>query len=193
MSNLSKVGENMKVAISGYIGSGKSLVSNYLRKKGYDVWDCDKQSHSILNNKAKEEIIASFGRDIVVDGEINRVLLAQRIFSDEQQKVTLEQIIHPLLLKKMLQASEEVSLFIAEVPLLYQVKWDSYFDVVLWVESDEMIRCQRLMEYRKYTVEEARLRIAAVKRVDNKHAIMLYNNGSMDELYCQIDKVIEMW
>ncbi len=183
----------MKVAISGYIGSGKSLVSNYLRKKGYDVWDCDKQSHSILNNKAKEEIIASFGRDIVVDGEINRVLLAQRIFSDEQQKVTLEQIIHPLLLKKMLQASEEVSLFIAEVPLLYQVKWDSYFDVVLWVESDEMIRCQRLMEYRKYTVEEARLRIAAVKRVDNKHAIMLYNNGSMDELYCQIDKVIEMW
>lgn len=183
----------MKVAISGYIGSGKSLVSNYLRKKGYDVWDCDKQSHSILNNEAKEEIIASFGRDIVVDGEINRVLLAQRIFSDEQQKVTLEQIIHPLLLKKMLQASEEVSLFIAEVPLLYQVKWDSYFDVVLWVESDEMIRCQRLMEYRKYTLEEARLRIAAVKRVDNKHAIMLYNNGSMDELYCQIDKVIEMW
>lgn len=182
----------MRIAISGTIGSGKSMVSAYLRDKGYPVFDCDYENSRLLekNQEGYRKVKEAFP-ECFIDDELDRRKLADVVFHDPKNRKKLEGIMHPLILKKLYERQED-PLF-AEVPLLFEVGWDKYFDHNLLIVSDEKIILERLVE-KGYTQTEARKRIAAQMDVEEKIRRadkIIYNNGSLAELYDLVDEWLE--
>ena len=182
--------ETMKVAITGTIGSGKTEVSNYLRKLNYDVFDCDEENRRLLDESAYELLGKDFGD--CFDGNIlNKSKLSKIVFSNSEERKKLEKILHPRILQR-LKKRKDNPLF-AEVPLLFEVGWDKYFDINLLIVCDEDIAIQRL-KYRGISKKEAIRRIKNQMPVDEKikkASIIIYNNGSLEDLYKKIDSFLK--
>lgn len=180
----------MKIAITGTIGSGKTEASNYLRKLGYDVFDCDEVNRQILQDRAYELLHEEFNE--CFDGkELNKEKLSSLIFNNPKRREYLESILHPVILDALMDRKDD-PLF-AEVPLLFESNWDQYFDEKLLIVCDEDIALRRLVN-RGLSEKEAKLRIAnqmSVQEKIKKATRIIYNNGSLDELYSAIDTYLK--
>ena len=182
----------MKIAITGTIGSGKSTVCEYIRSKGYDVFDCDLENKYLLENDSKTlKKIKKHFPECVIDNKIDKKILSSIVFEDIKKKQLLESIMHPLILDRLLDRKDN-PLF-AEVPLLFEVDWDKYFDTNILVISNIDLVYERLKE-RGLDISDIENRInnqmdvnEKLKRADK----IIYNNGSLDELYIAVDKIIE--
>src|SRR5512136_2199090 len=86
------------VVLTGGVASGKTAVSGVLREEGAYIIDADQIARELVqpHKPAWNEIIRAFGREILQeDGSIHRKRLADRIFTDPQQRKVLNQILHP--------------------------------------------------------------------------------------------------
>lgn len=175
----------MKIAITGSMGSGKSLASKTIRDLGYQVYDTDKMVHAYYapSGVAYDELITLFGEGIVMsDGTLDRPLIAQRVFQDEEMLRQLEGIVYPHLADeiKSIEAKNELVFF--EVPVLFESGFDTYFDRVLMIDVDPQIRIERLIT-RGMSEEDIQNRLAhqmdpQLKR-DKSHAV-IDNNDSKE-------------
>ena len=93
----------IKIAVTGGISSGKSSVCRIFEKLGAYVVDADDIVHDLLKNNldVRDEIVALLGDDVVVDGEIDRKKIAQKVFTNRASLVALEKIVHPLVYGKI--------------------------------------------------------------------------------------------
>lgn len=182
----------MRIAITGSIGSGKTVACEYLRQKGFDVFDCDKVNAELLKkgNAGYKEVKKEFPECFIED-ELDKKLLSEIVFNDREKKEKLEAIMHPLILERMMQIDDDP--FFAEVPLLFEVNWDRYFDVNILIATDMDLVMERLKE-RGLDEDEALRRLKnqmsveeKVKRADK----IIYNNGSLAQLYQAIEKTLE--
>ena len=92
----------IKVAITGKIGSGKTMICNYLKKEGFKVFESDYEVRKLLNNKKiKKEISELFSEKIEFlfdnNGRLNRKLLGDFIFSNKKELTKLEKVLYPFL------------------------------------------------------------------------------------------------
>lgn len=187
--------QRIRIAITGTIGSGKSEVANYLRnKKGYEVFDCDAVNNALLKPNATgyKQVIKVFP-ECLNDGKIDKQVLASIVFNNSKEKKKLENILHPLIFKEMEKAIDKNKTFIAEVPLLFESKWDKYFDYSILLVSDEKNMLKHL-KIRGFSTKEAKIRIKnqmSVKEKEKRASRIIYNNGSLKVLYSSIDETIE--
>ncbi|MBO4920237.1 MAG: dephospho-CoA kinase [Erysipelotrichaceae bacterium] len=178
----------MKIAITGTIGSGKTAVSDYLRSKGYDVFDCDRVNAELLEeNKKGYKAVKKLFPECFEGNTLDKKKLAVEVFSDPEKKQKLEETMHPLILKELKKRKDD-PLF-AEVPLLFEAGWDVYFDRNLLIVADEKLLKKR-MEERGFSVKQYQERLKSqmpadekIKRADK----IIYNNGSLNDLYVMID------
>ena len=181
----------MKIGISGTIGSGKSEFCNYLRSLGYDVFDCDEVNRKLLeeDNIGYIEVCKAFP-EAVIDDKLDKTKLSEIVFSDEKERLRLESIMHPLILNEMMKREDD-PLF-AEVPLLFECDWDRYFDMNVLVVSDRDIIIDRLL-HRGLTMKDIEGRMAAQMSVEekiNRADKIIYNNGSLNDMYDNIDYLL---
>jgi len=180
-----------KIAISGNIAAGKSVVENFLKESGFTVYDTDIMAHEILEN-SNEIKLAFKDYDIVSDGKIDRKKLGAIVFQNSELKSILEQIIHPQIRNKIENLYSSAPIFIA-VPLLFEANMQDLFDKIIFVTADEKIRLERLMERNSLTKEEALLRIHAQENEENKikqSDFIIYNNTDLVSLKNQLSKVL---
>ena len=186
----------MKIAITGTIGSGKTTVSDYIRSKGYYVFDADKVNSKLLEKgnlgyvEVKKEFKEAFDND-----ELNKSKLASIVFRDIDLKKKLENIMHPLILKEMLEESKKHSIFFAEIPLLFESNWDLYFDYSFLVVCDKQKAVDRLI-LRGLSKEESSLRINSQydEEVKKKRATeIIYNNSNLNDLYIEVDRLLDKY
>ncbi|MGN1344338.1 MAG: dephospho-CoA kinase [Traorella sp.] len=195
---MSKSKKKTWIAISGTMGSGKSTVLKYLKEKGYHVFDCDKINYDLQQKDALgySKIIDTFGKEILDENQaIDRKKLASIVFSNQENKEKLEQIMHPLILQKLNEIHEQnkESCFV-EVPLLYELGWERYFeDDWLIVSSNDNLfnRCRINRNMNDQMIQE-RLRYQMIQDEKIKKASqVIYNNDSLDSLYQKIDQLLE--
>ena len=92
------------IAITGGIGTGKSVVSRCLRTMGWPVYDCDLRTKQLMNHhpELRAALTKAFGKETYLpDGSLNRPLLAQRIFSDESSLQQMNALVHPYTLRNL--------------------------------------------------------------------------------------------
>ncbi len=95
------------IGLTGPIGAGKSLVAGMLRELGAKVIDADalvhdEQSRGTVGYSA---IVQTFGTKVLGENkEIDRKKLAEEVFSDPVKLARLEQIMHPRVIARVLQA-----------------------------------------------------------------------------------------
>lgn len=177
-----------KIAIVGNIASGKSCVEKILIDKGFTVYDTDKIAHEILEKS--DEARKTFPQ-AVVNGNIDRKILADIVFNNIEKKKTLENIIHPQVIDFIKQLTE-TPVFVS-VPQLFEANMETLFDKIIFVSAPKEIRLKRLMQRNNLTKDEAELRINA--QLDENEKIkksdfVIYNNSTTDKLKEDVNKVL---
>ncbi|MEY8560037.1 dephospho-CoA kinase [Jeotgalicoccus halotolerans] len=185
------------IGLTGGIASGKTTVSDYLKKRGYVVLDADAYSKKTTakNGPAIPAIIEAFGADIVSDaGELDRKKLGSIIFNDADKRRELNEIVHPLI-RKMMNADEEKYIqkghVFLDIPLLFENGLNERCDLVVTVFVDRDTQIKRLTARNDLTVEEAEARINSQMPLTEKvqkSDFRLDNNGTVEMLYEQIDR-----
>jgi len=94
----------MIVGLTGGIGSGKSTVADLFAKMGVAIIDTDIIAKALvgINKPAYLDIIKQFGDEILLPNrELDRALLKQRIINNSDERIALENILHPLIQEKV--------------------------------------------------------------------------------------------
>ena len=198
MCKMSKSEKKTWIAITGTMASGKSTVLKYLKQLGYLTYDCDAINTSLqqVNQIGYIQIINSFGNDILDESKnIDRKKLASIIFSDMNKKVMLEKIMHPLILNELNEIKKNTQgLRFVEVPLLYELGWEKYFDEDWLVVSESSKLIERCIRDRNMNVTQINQRLKTQMSAEEKMkraSIIIHNDSTIDELYKNIDKLIE--
>jgi dephospho-CoA kinase len=145
-----------KIGLTGGIASGKSQVAEMLAAMlGCVHIDADEVCRQLLEPREEgwQEFIRVFGSQYFTEkGCVNRPLLRKCIFADEELRLQVNEVIHPLVkrkivaqMKRILESAEN-SRVLVEVPLLYEIQWENLFDTVVVVYADYETCLRRLMK-----------------------------------------------
>ena len=160
-----------RIALTGGIACGKSLVAKFLNELGVETIDADDIVHELIP-------------------EAERKRLAKIVFADPKARAELEARIHPLVRDRINQTIEQSNnQTIAIIPLLFEARWDADFDIICCVSSTRETQVERMMTTRGYTREEAESRLKAQMPVEEKAAKSHYvieNKGTSDELKAKV-------
>lgn len=192
------------VGLTGGIASGKSTVSNMLKKLGFPIIDADLEARLAVEKgePAYREIIENFGEDILLsDGSIDRAKLGSIIFHDTEKRLKLNSIVHPAVRSRVLSKKEqaedaEEKLIVMDIPLLIESRLSSMVEKILLVYVDEETQLKRLMARNHFSEEEARVRINSQMPLKEKIQYadkVINNNGTIEETEAQLLKILTEW
>ena len=189
------------IGITGGIASGKSTVTNFLREKGFQVVDADSVVHQLQKpgGRLYQLLVQHFGQKIILEnGELNRPLLANLIFSNPEErewsKQTQGEIIREELAALRDQLAQTEAIFFMDIPLLFEQDYSAWFDETWLVYVDRDVQVERFMKRNQLSKEVAESRLAAQWSLEKKKDLashVLDNNGSRDQLVTQVVKLLE--
>ncbi len=139
----------MKIAITGNIGSGKSVFSSFAEKHGYIVLRADDISKEILSNdsEVRKEIIKAFGAQSFKNNKPDVKYLSQKVFSDPVRLNKIESILHPRVIKSINNTIKSLEkdnkIVFVEAALIYEADMEKMFDYVVLITSDRNNRLNR--------------------------------------------------
>ncbi len=185
----------VRVALTGGIASGKSMVATELAARGAIVIDADVLAREVVEpgTSALAAIIDRFGADVLSDGRLDRARLAEIVFADPLARRDLERIVHPAVRARAAElerAAGAAAVVVHVIPLLVETGQQEDFDLVVTVDVDHETQIQRLMTRNGFTRAEAESRVAAqASREDRRIAadVVLDNTGSVTQLREQVD------
>ena len=187
----------MIVGLTGGIGSGKSVVGHFFTELGIDVIDADHVSKNILdeNESAKKLFVEHFGDKFIdKNNNIDRALLRDEIFKDENKKEALESIIHPLVREEIFNfIKNSQSIYkIVMVPLIYETNSQDFYDKILVVECSEENQINRASKRDNKTNDDIMNIIKNQATSEQRKSIadeVINNDSSLNELKNQVIKI----
>jgi dephospho-CoA kinase len=187
----------LRVALTGGIGSGKSLVGEILEELGALVIDSDQLAREVIERGSPgyEEVITAFGDSILSEGQIDRAKLAAVVFKEKDLRKKLESIIHPLVreaAEKLAKNLPSGAILVNQIPLLVESDGAKRFDYVVTVSADEDIRRERLRLRGLKDYEITERMAAQVADLDREKIAnyILRNDGSIDELTRAVEELM---
>ncbi len=186
------------IGLTGGIASGKSTVSEELKKSGIEIIDADAISRTLLeiNGPAYAEVAAAFPQYILADGAVDRRALGAHVFSQEDALRKLNAITHPIIVSEVQKrALAAEGCVIIDAPLLIEVGLDKICEEIWLITADRETRIQRIIARNGLTREEAADRIDRQMPEEEKRRYahrVIENNGSMEMLYEEIGKLKEI-
>lgn len=191
-----QVVKNKLIGLTGGIASGKSTVSSYLQKKGFQVIDSDLIVHELwkTNESMKKKVISTF--ELNKDEDIIESLKTF-VFKDKKALEQLNQIVHPFVFNaiddKLKTMKDETIIFI-DMPLLFEVGYQSEVDETWLVYVPQSIQIKRLMKRDHMSFVEAVERIGLQMDIEQKKMTadhILDNRKSMHHLHHQVDVLLK--
>ncbi len=192
------------IVITGSIATGKSLVSSYLKDKGYKLLDADEIAHSLMQvgQVNYNNIVEYFGKDILDDKKnINNKKLANIVFNDKDKLDILNNLTHDNIFNKIMNdisISTDKIIFV-DIPLYIENIANNNLPVdEIWlVYTDEKTQLQRLMKRNDLSQEEAISRIKSQMSIEEKVKFadfIIDNRKSREETIKQVkEKLRTLW
>jgi len=186
------------VALTGGIGSGKSLAAEFFAACGAQILDFDRLARDVVERGTEgfDEIVARFGDEVLKNGELDRAKLGEIVFADGIARKDLEAITHPKIraaFDAVVADLEPDAILVSQIPLLAESSYAYPFDFVVTVSASEDTRRARLINrgMKDYQVTQ-RMQVQATDA--QREAIadaVLINNGTEDELLRQVENLYE--
>ncbi len=188
----------LKVALTGGIGSGKSAAGDFFEDLGAVVVDADQLARDVIERGTEgfDELVVTFGDDILSNGILDRKKLGLIVFADAQARKKLEEIIHPRVqaaFDEIVETSPQGSVIIYQIPILVETAGKDRFDYVITVEATLENRNARLKArgMKGYEIE-ARMKVQASDAERAEIADAVFNNdGDEDQLLRQVENIYE--
>ena len=192
----------MRIALTGGIACGKSLLSGFLNELGVETLDADDVVH-----------------ELIPDPDVRRRIAAE-VFSDPEKRRALEAKLHPIVKEKIYKWLDRTSgtnmttvadvtngtgdclvspgglggpVRVAIIPLLFEAHWEKNFDIICCVVSSREKQIERMTATRGMTRAEAEARLAAQMPVGEKARrshYVIQNEGSAEELRAEAQKLV---
>ena len=189
------------IGITGGIASGKSIVTEFLRQQGYQVIDADQVVHELQEpgGRLYQALLSAFGSAILrEDGRLDRPKLGAMIFGNpqllEQSSQIQNQIIREELAGRRDMLAETEDIFFMDLPLLFELQYEDWFDQIWLVDVTVETQLSRLMTRNALSQDEAEKRIAAQLSLQEKRKradVLIDNNGSLEETRQQIRNALQ--
>ncbi|WP_228061331.1 dephospho-CoA kinase [[Phormidium] sp. LEGE 05292] len=189
-----------KIGLTGGISTGKTTVSNYLVNTYHlPILDADIYAREAvqIGSPILDKIAQRYGTEILLpDGTLNRQKLGEIIFPNNEERIWLEQQIHPYVRERFAEAMNQLpsnSTVILVIPLLFEAKLTNLVTEIWVVFVEEQQQIERLMQRNNLTLEQAKARINSqmpLAEKCQKADIILDNSGSLEYLYQQIDAAL---
>jgi dephospho-CoA kinase len=189
---------SLVIGLTGNIATGKSTILNYLSQKCATIIDADKLAHRVMEpgGAAYDAVVRVFGKGILnEDGTINRKKLGQIVFSNPIELGKLEKLVHPKVFelgRQEIHLAQSPLVVLEAIKLLEAGLMVTLCDEVWVVTSSFTTQLKRLLDFRGMDEERARQIIniqppqaAKVNQADR----VIDNNGSLEELYAQLDAI----
>ena len=172
----------MRIALTGGIACGKSLLAKFLNELGVETLDADDVVHDIIPAEERRRI-------------------ADEIFRDPSKRRELESRIHPLVKARLDEFAARSSsdadrgrISIEIIPLLFECHWEGVYDIIIAVSSPRCMQIRRMVSNRGYTEEQAEARLSAQLPVEEKVSRSDYvveNAGSAENLKQEARKLVD--
>lgn len=188
------------IAITGGIGSGKSLLTDYFASLGYAVLSADE----IYSDLLKDECFVKGICDavgvcaVLVNGRytLDRKEVAEKVFGNPAERKKLDDFTHGAIMREMFSRANDCSgVVFCEVPLLFESGYDKYFDCVIVVFRNENERISSVVSRDNKSAELVKEIIKNQydysKLAENGHTIFVENNGTPRFLYEKANEIIE--
>lgn len=138
------------IGLTGGIGSGKTTIAKMFDELGIPVYFSDDEAKKIMNNSSevRKLLIAEFGENTYLNGELNRKYLAKIIFNDKVKLLTINNIVHPEVKKHFKKwIKHQHALFvIQESALIFENEKQNDFDEIITVTAPLKDRLQRVKD-----------------------------------------------
>ena len=192
----------MVYGLTGGTGSGKTSVSEHLKELGYTVIDADIIARELTDKGSPvlDDLKAEFGPEIIAeDGSLLRKKLGSIVFNDKSKLERLNEIMEDRLNARFIEALDKARIenpygkVFFDAPTLLETNREWLVDNIWVIVSDKEKRIRRIMDRDGLTREQVLSRMAnqlsdeeKIKRAD----VVIYNNGSLDDLKKQIDSLL---
>lgn len=155
--------EPFVLGLTGGIACGKTTVARYLHDLGLPVLDADAISRSLTakDGEALPAVRKAFGDDVFNGDQLDRRALGRIVFSDEEKRRNLEEILHPMVIGRMKRETDalETPIVVWDVPLLYEAGMDAQCGEVWCCYVSEAEQVSRVMRRDSLSREEAQARV----------------------------------
>lgn len=186
------------IGLTGGIGCGKSLASQYFSELGICVIDTDVIARTITqpNGKAMAEIKTVFDISYLTkDGALDREKMRRLIFSDKNARLRLEKILHPIILSETVQqvACAHSLYVVVVIPLLFETKdYDTIVHRILVIDCDEQQQISRVMA--RSNLSEQQVKSIMATQVSRKERLqkaddIITNNQDADYLKTEVARL----
>ena len=191
------------IGITGGIGSGKSTVTEFLRRKGYWVVDADVIAREIVEpgHPVLQKLVQQFGNTILnPDGTLNRKNLANLAFSGEDEKNALDRITHDAILSAIqeelhqIRINQHPNLVFVDAALMIETGLYKAMDEIWLIVADEKVRVERVLARDNIGVEQVtqRMKLQLSDQEKSKYARrMIDNSTTLNELYRVIERTLK--
>ena len=166
---------NVKIAITGGICSGKTTVAKIIEEQGYKVISCDKIYSELLEDSHFVDVLdKEFGNIKNADRTLNRAKLSEIVFNDTEKLQTLNSLTHPQIIQRAMGLMTGKGMYFCEVPLLFEGGFEGLFNNVIVVLRDKDERINELIQRSKIDKNQA------ISRINSQYD---YNNCSFEKYY----------
>lgn len=189
------------IGITGGIASGKSTVTEFLRQQGYQVIDADQVVHELQEpgERLYQALLSTFGSSILQeDGCLDRPKLGAMIFGNPELLAQSSQIQNRIIREELAgrrdMLAETEDIFFMDLPLLFELQYEDWFDQIWLVDVTVETQLSRLMTRNALSQDEAEKRIAAQLSLQEKRKradVLIDNNGSLEETRQQIRNALQ--
>jgi len=183
------------IALTGGISTGKSTVCNLFKLHGFLTIDADVIAHRLLDENSNK-ISSMFGEQYVQNGKVLRKELGKIIFSNEENKLKLEALLHPLIKEQIIKESkifeEQNKPYFVDIPLFFE-KMSYPIPKSLVIYTPKELQIQRLMKRDNIDENEAKLKISNQMDIEEKRKLanmVIDNSQNLKHLQNEVERII---
>jgi dephospho-CoA kinase len=188
----------MIIGLTGGIGSGKSTVANIFLHLGIPVFIADEESKRILDTDSilQNSLRNLLGKELIKDGVIDKVYMAQKIFSDESLLQEVNALLHPLVgiaFKNWALQHSKAPYVMREAAILFESNTFKDCDKIVVVTAPESLRLERVMRRSNLSAEAVKARMNKQWSQEKKDAMADYlvDNSGEKSLIKQVIAIHE--
>ncbi|WP_293893192.1 dephospho-CoA kinase [Flavobacterium sp.] len=186
------------IGLTGGIGSGKTMVAEYIKSLGIPVYIADDEARELMTtDKVVKAISTEFGKEVLDKGRLLRDKLAQIVFNNPEKLQKLNSIVHPEVKKHFddwVKKYTNYPFVVKEAAILFESGSNKYCDAVITITSPKETRLQRVIARDKTDRE------SVIKRMQNQwtdeqrvaKSDYVINNISIEATKKRVDEIFKL-